>query len=783
MTARPGDSMDIGLGITGHHTSRGSTEQLSDTSSYFSRSSATGEQPTLDTEGSIVCTFDIGHRFSSISTNGVLSENSPEDSQFLEARSEERPSDAPEGRPEPQFDSQILRRLLKFIGGTLRTSLPPRLFRSGRRCELSLSLECGPSLSLLDQRSPLADDETYRQPFSDIRLAREPSIEDLTNFAETLRGKNVAFHASSQGSFAHHLTRYLTAWGLDISHVPTDGLDERDTREDMSNSQLQSQHGSLASSPGVGIGISNSENEPPIIDNQSDAPSDIKPTSNETGLSLIIIDDNVQGLRRRLLQHRAETMPNLQQPHSRKRPSLAPHHRPRSSPSVRNALLTVGPLPPPSQQQSSPPSAFSPVPIVHFTSLANYKLVRDAIQATIISYGSLPSPPEVIVIPKPAGPRRILTALHTAIHRPYVDPFFSPIATSPTSPGGTIQPFLAGRKSTSASTPPVGYRSGIDRLPRIGPDSASTLPPSSPRLVPDAAEYFSDAAVRALGGNAASGLVIQSPDGRPAGIFFQPQSRMSSSKSDPAMMTMERDRTARPACQRASRRTSSSKTGADNETSKQTTPMYRSPCAKPLLGVALPRLCLSLTTLPPPDRTCYVDQTELLRSYKGKGRLRAATVEQEECRALTSAAWREATQNLAKQSMTPTSPLDSNPVSAISTSITPSPITDSTSVSPTRLTNNTGTPVPLPRSATSSTSSKQKKFVVRRVPQGAKSPVHPTSIKKSKTVGNNIVPPISVLIVEGVLSLMMLSIAIISVMSRQRNKSDNSLNFYAKKQN
>ena len=39
--------------------------------------------------------------------------------------------------------------------------------------------------------------------------------------------------------------------------------------------------------------------------------------------------------------------------------------------------------------------------------------------------------PEVIVIPKPAGPRRVLTALHTAVTKPIVDPFFAPIATSP----------------------------------------------------------------------------------------------------------------------------------------------------------------------------------------------------------------------------------------------------------------------------------------------------------------------------------------------------------------
>lgn len=56
------------------------------------------------------------------------------------------------------------------------------------------------------------------------------------------------------------------------------------------------------------------------------------------------------------------------------------------------------------------------------------------------------------------------------------------------------------------------------------------LPTPSP-LAADSLEYFSETAAKIGGGTAASGLVIQSPDGRPAGIFFQPQ-RSSSRGSD-----------------------------------------------------------------------------------------------------------------------------------------------------------------------------------------------------------------------------------------------------------
>jgi osomolarity two-component system response regulator SSK1 len=53
------------------------------------------------------------------------------------------------------------------------------------------------------------------------------------------------------------------------------------------------------------------------------------------------------------------------------------------------------------------------------------------------------------------------------------------------------------------------------------PSPARSSLPSSPMPV-DALEYFTETAAR-MGNSAASGMVIQSPDGRPAGIFFRPQ--------------------------------------------------------------------------------------------------------------------------------------------------------------------------------------------------------------------------------------------------------------------
>ncbi|EEB95269.1 hypothetical protein MPER_05786, partial [Moniliophthora perniciosa FA553] len=50
-------------------------------------------------------------------------------------------------------------------------------------------------------------------------VGTEPSLEQLTTFVDTLKGKKVHLYASSNGSFAHRLTSYLTAWEMDVSHI------------------------------------------------------------------------------------------------------------------------------------------------------------------------------------------------------------------------------------------------------------------------------------------------------------------------------------------------------------------------------------------------------------------------------------------------------------------------------------------------------------------------------------------------------------------------------------
>lgn len=305
-------------------------------------------------------------------------------------------------------------------------------------------------------------------------------------------------------------------------------------------------------------------------------------TTDMAGTSFIIIDDDVNVLRRRLAQIRRLTekrlLPTRFPANLRiKRPGL--QHRPRSSPSIRlAATLNAAGEDSNSDADDMEPKRpeFDPtkVVVVHFTSLTNYRGVQDIIQAALYTtnisefgatYSLRDIVPDVLVIPKPAGPRRFLTALYTAVTKPTVDPFFAPIATTPMSPTGhhRIGPWgpnskqspkqitpgevgsngsgsrlLAARHNSSGSA----ASSGSGRLPTLSGDRASpgehptasghgvpasysglssqhpAYPPSP--LAHEGVEYFS---IENAPISSSAGILVHSPDGRPAGIFFQPQ--------------------------------------------------------------------------------------------------------------------------------------------------------------------------------------------------------------------------------------------------------------------
>ena len=380
-------------------------------------------------------------------------------------------------------------RLLQQVGGEFITNLKPQEFSLGRGSELTVILEHGRI-----EDPPVNPDFV---PCGNVELSPEPTLQELATFSETLRGKKVTLCASSRGSFAHHLSSYLTAWGLDVSHYALDSFQPR--------------------------GPQDADNDAALFQ------SSTGPSALQT--SFVLIDDNIEVLKESLQAIKADA--NAQNQTSPKpRPPLI--HRPKSSPQLLRGLPSLSRL-------------VHNTTVVHFTSLANYKRVKDIVQSLVIS--SQKQLPEVLVIPKPAGPRRVLTALYTALKKPIVDPFFSPIATSPATPASRNPSFYFPhdqQKGRQGLRPTASTRRTDSDKSMKSQDREYVPVPPSPLSISDSIEYFSETAMK-LGTSPSSGLVIQSPDGQPAGIFFFPGSKGGGlgpipPKTTTQIPTMERDR-------------------------------------------------------------------------------------------------------------------------------------------------------------------------------------------------------------------------------------------------
>lgn len=482
-TTERGDSIEIGL-LVGLISPSPNSSQPSEGEVHA---------PPVDPSGAVRVTIRISHRFAS-PEGADISLVSPD-----------------EVRPKPYFSTLLFRRILRQIGGTLKCDLPPpELFSEGRTCELDVVLD-------LTAPAPITHcTKSQNQPV-------EPTLEQLSSFGESLKGKRAILYASVKGSFAHHLTTCLTAWGMDVTHVSPGG--EVDGSTEHSGTSIVQHPASV------------------FIDAAQNL-TRLEPRSSSP--ELVFIDDDVDILKDRLHTLRSGSSPNVG---PRKKPSLSTNHRPRSSQHVSRVLNNL--------------RAPAAVVILHFTSLSNYKLVKDIVQSIMALFAAMAIPlPEVMIIPKPAGPRRFLTALHTAITKPMVDPFFMPIATSPggvpmqiastpttpsTSENASNQASATGSQGSSAaitpsqtqpplgktSTRPIGSRTNSDRSIKSleGPGGlANPVLPPSPLALPDNVEYFSSNAQK-LGNSPSSGVVIQSPDGQTTGIYFHPKKNASRNPS------------------------------------------------------------------------------------------------------------------------------------------------------------------------------------------------------------------------------------------------------------
>lgn len=468
----------------------------------------------------------------------------------------------------PRLSTMMCRRLLRQQNASLKQEAEPSspADTTAIRLAYELSIMLPRGKPLVEPPILSAEEEAIRQPFVSVRLAREPTLAELSHFAESLRGKKAFLHASLSSVFGRHLTSYLAAWGVDVSHIPFEDRDDSSIgRSPAKLSRHDSGYGGSANTTPAADLLAGSSSMSPSPSTSSSGTRDID--------KFIIIDDDVSVLRRELLRLRLEAAPLALRPRTlMKRPTLI--GRARSTPHVRQVSSGLG-------------KSAGPV-LIHFTSLTNYNQVRDIVSNYLGSPNSVGlgafAQSEVMVIPKPIGPRRFLTALHTAVNQPLVDPFFSPIATTPRSPGGG---YFAGIRTPQGSEITHGFfdavaeetetegRSGSDGggsqkarspLGEFPPAAASivrteaglhlSLPTPGDIMALPAAEYFANTGSKTVSG--ASGVVMQSPDGRPFGMFFEPPVKNERKTSYTERRTSYTQRPAPEAAKRknGSRRTS-----------------------------------------------------------------------------------------------------------------------------------------------------------------------------------------------------------------------------------
>ncbi|GJN89733.1 hypothetical protein Rhopal_002722-T1 [Rhodotorula paludigena] len=426
--------------------------------------------------------------------------------------------------PDPPFESAFAKSLFALVQVAVAPSLQGDASTKSWALEALLPAARPKTQSIAEDPSTLLG---RRRASLETTVGQEPSMNDLKRFAETaLKGHKVALHAGETSAFARHLTTYLAGWGMDVQHIPIE-------REALSSGSAAAYGESRAPRPGGSGGTRFDSGFETAASSPNGAPetrtSDTS-AANDAISSLVIIDDDVSTLRRLLVSLRA---PPIQYGNSlmAKRPQLAAR-RTRSSPHVRQLHQVQQGL---SQQASQ-------WVIVHFASLTHYKAIKEIVQDTL-ALSKSPNLPEVLVVPKPAGPRRIITAIWTALKRPAVDPSLAPIATSPSSPGiqywtPRLSPALAKEHEFDFSTGDAaksdatsGATLGKPRTPPVhhqgnGGAPHGAMPPSPLGRISDSQDSYFSTVTEELRDTPSEGMIVQSPDGR-SGIFFQPQPRAS----------------------------------------------------------------------------------------------------------------------------------------------------------------------------------------------------------------------------------------------------------------
>ncbi|KAG0046695.1 ssk1 response regulator receiver [Gryganskiella cystojenkinii] len=259
---------------------------------------------------------------------------------------------------------------------------------------------------------------------SSPKVSAEPTVAELMKFSRKLNGLKIVFMAKEHSAFAVRLTGYLKAWGINVSRkmivegssIPLD----TDSADVLSSEEPQTPAGAKRTNSSTSL---NGRAQPGTPGKEASSPT-AKSLGNP---AFIMIDDDIKTLSQQILKLQQSSQPPT--PGNPRRPT---HRRHKSLSSIQHTS------------------------IIYFTSLPTFKQARDTIMFVLgtqmpgIAYsithtmtsGTPQGPlPYILVLPKPAGPRRVLTAIHTAINVPILDQSYSPIATAPTSPAPLMRHF------------------------------------------------------------------------------------------------------------------------------------------------------------------------------------------------------------------------------------------------------------------------------------------------------------------------------------------------------
>jgi osomolarity two-component system response regulator SSK1 len=280
-----------------------------------------------------------------------------------------------------------------------------------------------------------SDDNVIFMPSNPTHVDVQNDAEDqhaLENFHELLKDMKIALYAMDNSIFAKHLTNCLTNWSMNITHFSINELrhqldsvgSERSLKDTVTSPPALYPHQApFPVSPG----------SPYITPSMAESES-----YTTTEANFIIIDDDIPTLKRHIMNRQAAIAHDT---------PTRPRTSGRRAKSGFNGRLDIR------YPDLSPQST-----IIFFTSMKNYKQVREIMMSNVNPWSKQSfALAHIVAIPKPACPRRILTALFTAWNKKSVDPQFTPIATLPTSPLTSNSSYGSQGSSQEYTTPPTPH--------------------------------------------------------------------------------------------------------------------------------------------------------------------------------------------------------------------------------------------------------------------------------------------------------------------------------------